>query len=168
MKRISCILLLFMFLTGVSVLSAQITTSDETVITIFDALQEPGLGKGSVIINQAPAIRNMVGAHMFGANVEKSGDEAFLKVQGFRTQVFSGNNQRKSKDEALQKEKEIKELFPDIPTYVEYDAPFWKVRVGDYRSQEEAFRTQRLLMSAFPTYAKEMYIVRAEVKIPLK
>lgn len=167
MKRISCILLLFMFLTGVSIMSAQTTASDELVTTIFDALQEPGPGKGSVIINQAPAIRNMVGAHMFGANVEKSGEEAFLKVQGFRAQVFSGNDQRKSKDEAYQKEKEIKELFPDVPTYVKYDAPFWKVRVGDYRSHEEAFRMQRLLMSAFPTYAKEMYIVKEEVKIPL-
>ena len=62
---------------------------------------------------------------------------------------------------------EIKELFPDIPTYVTYNAPFWKLRVGDFRSHEEAYQLMRQLMEAFPDYAKEMYIVKEEVKIPL-
>ena len=65
------------------------------------------------------------------------------------------------------KEKEIKELFPDVPTYVTYNAPFWRLRIGDFRSHEEAYHMQRLLMDAFPAYRKEMYIVREEVKIPL-
>ena len=72
-----------------------------------------------------------------------------------------------SKDEAFRKEKEIKELFPDVSTYVTYNAPFWRLRIGDFRSHEEAYHMQRLLMDAFPAYRKEMYIVREEVKIPL-
>ena len=68
---------------------------------------------------------------------------------------------------AFRKEKEIKELFPEIPTYVTYNAPFWKLRVGDFRSHEEAYHMMRLLMGAFPKYGKEMYIVREEIKIPL-
>lgn len=166
MKRISCILLLFMLLTGASVLSAQ-TTSEESVASIFDALQAPGSGKGEVIINQPSALRDLVGVRLHGENVEKTDSTTYLKIQGFRTQVFSGNDQRKSKDEVYKKEKEIKELFPDVPTYVTYTAPFWKLRIGDYRSHEEAFHMQRQLMSAFPSYGKEMYIVREEVRIPL-
>lgn len=166
MKRISCILLLFMLLTGASALSAQ-TTSEESVVSIFDALQAPGSGKGEVIINQPSALRDLVGVRLHGENVEKTDSMTYLKIQGFRTQVFSGNDQRKSKGEVYKKEKEIKELFPDVPTYVTYTAPFWKLRVGDYRSHEEAFHMQRQLMSAFPSYGKEMYIVREEVRIPL-
>ena len=64
-------------------------------------------------------------------------------------------------------EKEIKKLFPDVTTYVTYNAPFWRLRVGDFRSHEEAYHMQRLLMDAFPAYKKEMYIVKEEVKIPL-
>lgn len=165
MNKFPCIVLLFMWLASIGGVSAQTSGGSET--TIFDALQEQGLGKGEVIVNQSPAIRNLVGARMSGADVEKTGDVAFLKIQGFRTQVFSGNDQRKSKDEAFRKEKEIKELFPDVPTYVTYTAPFWRLRVGDYRSHEEAYRMQRQLMSVFPTYGKEMYIVKEEVKIPL-
>ena len=109
----------------------------------------------------------MLSKRLHGEGVEKTDSAAFLKIQGYRTQVFSGNNQRKSKDEAFRKEKEIKELFPDVSTYVTYNAPFWRLRIGDFRSHEEAYHMQRLLMDAFPAYRKEMYIVREEVKIPL-
>ncbi|MDY3068505.1 MAG: SPOR domain-containing protein [Parabacteroides sp.] len=136
-------------------------------MTIFDRLSSRQAGKGVVTVNQSDEIKRLVGARKYGKNVETTENETFLKIQGFRTQVFSGNNQRKSKDEAFKKEKEIKELFPDMPTYVTYNAPFWKLRVGDFRSHEEAYRTLRLLMDAFPSYAKEMYIVKEEVKIPL-
>lgn len=153
-------------LLGTSALSAQ-TGDEERVTTIFDAFQENHPGKGSVVVRQPDALREMVGKRLYGEDVEKTDSTAFLKIQGYRTQVFSGNNQRKSKEEAFQKESEIKELFPDVPTYVTYNAPFWRLRVGDFRSHEEAYRMQRLLMDAFPAYQKEMYIVREEIKIPL-
>lgn len=166
MKSNPCILWLFAFLmASFSTLSAQ--TEEVKRSTIFDALKKSEVGKGDVVIRQSPAVSNLVGERMRGANVETTDSLTYLKVQGFRTQVFSGNNQRKSKEEAFEKEKEIKELYPDVPTYVTYDAPFWKLRVGDFRSHEEAYHMKRLLMEAFPAYGKEMYIVREEIKIPL-
>ena len=150
MKRIPCILLLFAFMmAGTSSLFAQTALEGERS-TIFDALQRSGLGKGEVVINQSAAIREMVGERMRGANVETTDSLTFLKVQGYRTQVFSGNNQRVSKDEAFRKEKEIKELFPEIPTYVTYNAPFWKLRVGDFRSHEEALSYDAPVDGCFP------------------
>lgn len=150
-----------------SSLFVQAQSAGNNPVTIFDKLSKEETGKGSVSVHQSEEIRSMVGAHKFGENVEQSGEETYLKIQGYRTQVFSGNNQRKSKDEAFRKEKEIKETFPDVQTYVTYNAPFWKLRVGDFRSHEEAYQLMRQLMSAFPTYAKEMYIVKEEIKIPL-
>lgn len=164
MKRISCILS-FYLLFGASSLFAQ--TEDDGPATIFDALQENKAGKGTVVVHQPDELRRMVGVRLSGENVEKTDSTTYLKVEGFRAQVFSGNNQRKSKDEAFSKEKEIKELFPDVPTYVTYNAPFWKLHVGDFRTHEEAYHLQRLLMEAFPAYKKEMYIVKEEVNIPL-
>lgn len=152
-------------LLGTFAVSAQ--TSGEQSQSIFDALEAGGAGKGQVEVHQSEALRNMVGKRLYGANVEKTDSTAYLKIQGFRAQVFSGNNQRKSKDEAFRKEKEIKEFFPDVPTYITYNAPFWKLRVGDFRTHEEAYRMQRQLMEAFPSYKKEMYIVKEEVRIPL-
>lgn len=130
--------------------------------SIIDALQESVPGKGEVEINQSVAIRNLLGTRRSSLNDETQ----YLEMPGFRAQVFSGNL-KNSKDEAFKKEKEIKDLFPELITYVTYVAPFWRLRIGDYRSHEEAYHTMRVLMDAFPSYAKEMYIVREDVKIPL-
>ena len=161
MKRFPCIFFLFC-LCFTSALWGQASRS-----TILDALSRHGVGEGEVVVHQSAAIERMVGERMAGADVETTDSVTYLKIQGYRTQVFSGNNQRASKDEAFSKEKEIKELFPDVPTYVSYNAPFWKLRVGDFRSHEEAYHMMRQLMAAFPKYGKEMYIVREEIKIPL-
>ena len=137
MKRIPCILLLFAFLmAGTSSLFAQTALEGERS-TIFDALQRSGLGKArSLSINPPLSARWWVSVCV-ERTWRRRDSLTFLKVQGYRTQVFSGNNQRVSKDEAFRKEKEIKELFPEVPTYVTYNAPFWKLRVGDFRSHEE-------------------------------
>ncbi|MCC8095233.1 MAG: SPOR domain-containing protein [Tannerellaceae bacterium] len=156
---------LFLFLAGVTGLMAQ--DLNQQRITIFDSLEDSGPGKGDVIVNQTAAIRNMVGAREYGPNIEKTDNKTYLKVQGYRVQVFSGNSPRLSKDEAFNKEKEVNQHFPDIPTYVTYNAPFWRLRVGDYGSHEEAYYMLRQLTNAFPSFGKEMYIVREEVKLPI-
>lgn len=167
MRRVPCALALFTFLwVAASSLSAQMVVEGGRS-TLFDAFKRSEPGKGVVVVHQSDAIERMVGERMRGANVEMTDSLTFLRVHGYRTQVFSGNNQRASKEEAFRKEKEIREFFPEIPTYVTYDAPFWKLRVGDFRSHEEAYHMMRLLMDAFPKYGKEMYIVREEIRIPL-
>ncbi|NDV54848.1 SPOR domain-containing protein [Parabacteroides sp. 52] len=168
MKHLFCIILLFLpsFLFAQSELTNNSFVQEEKGMTIFDALEKAELGKGNVLVHQSDIIRSLVGARKQGVNVEEIDGEAFLKVKGFRTQVFSGN-QRASKAEALEKEKEIKEVFPDVQTYVNYDAPFWRLRVGDFRTREEADLLLHQLRKAFPVYGKEMYIVPEEIKIPL-
>ena len=103
---------------GASALSAQ-TDGGGQVEDIIDALQERVPGKGTVTVRGSDALRNMLGKRLHGEGVEKTDSAAFLKIQGYRTQVFSGNNQRKSKDEAFRKEKEIKELANDLGKSVE-------------------------------------------------
>jgi hypothetical protein len=165
--------ILFLFILSVAALHSPAQdmpvpgASQEGRTMIFDSLETPEQGKGNVTIRQSEAIRNLVGSRRYGNNVETTDSETFLKIQGFRTQVFSGNNQRASKEEVFQKEMEIKQLFPDVPTYVTYVAPFWKLRAGDFRTHEEAFHLLRQLKQAFPSYGKEMYIVREDIKIPL-
>ena len=111
MKRIPCILLLFAFMmAGTSSLFAQTALEGERS-TIFDALRRSGLGKGEVVINQSAAIGEMVGERMRGANVETTDSLTFLTVQGYRTEVFSGKNQRVSKDEAFRRRRKSRSFF---------------------------------------------------------
>jgi hypothetical protein len=59
-------------------------------------------------------------------------------VQGFRIQVFSSSGV----DEANLIKSLVQEKFPKDSVYVEYDAPVYKVRVGDFLNRYEA--NQRL------------------------
>lgn len=87
-------------------------------------------------------------------------------VNGFRVQVFSSNTQRTAKNEAFRKEKQILSEFPDQAVYVNYTSPFWKVRVGDFRTQDQAHTFRNKLVEAFPNMRSEVYIVREKIIIP--
>ena len=133
--------------------------------SIFDAMaiQEPG--KGNVIIRQPLAIRSLVGSQFVDEKIETDGDKSYLLMQGYRIQVFTDNNQRTARNEAETKAQQITNRF-DIPTYVRYNAPFWRLFVGDYITYEEAFSMMKKLADAFPDFRKEIQIREEEVRIP--
>lgn len=82
---------------------------------------------------------------------------------GYRVQVFSSNTQRTAKAEAFKIEKQIKDIFPEQPVYVNYISPFWKVRVGDFKSMQEAQKFRIELIEAFPELKSETYTVKDQV-----
>ena len=135
--------------------------------SIFDALTIYEPGKGTVTIHQSAVIRSLVGRQSVEDKTVTEGDNSYLLMPGFRVQVFSGNNQRTSMDEAHSKKTQIENLFSQITAHVTYTAPFWRLHVGDYLSYEEAFSMQCKLGEAFPSFKKEIQIVREEVRIPL-
>jgi len=98
-------------------------------------------------------------------NKQSSGNYRQATANGYRVQVFSSNVQRTARTEAFNIEKQISEAFPDQTVYVNYFSPFWKVRVGDFRTQAQAqaFRTQ--LISSLPQMRSEIYIVREQISI---
>jgi hypothetical protein len=80
--------------------------------------------------------------------------------------VFTDNNQRTAKNEAETKKEQIQNLF-NVPTYVTYNAPFWRLYVGDYITYQEAFSMMYKISEAFPAYKKEIQIKEEEIRIPL-
>lgn len=85
------------------------------------------------------------------------------RVVGYRVQVYADNNQRVAKGEARQREKVISQKFPSLMTYVAYASPYWRLRVGDFRSQAEAEKVAADIRHAFPAYAKEVRVVRDRI-----
>ncbi|MDR1601731.1 MAG: SPOR domain-containing protein [Tannerella sp.] len=134
---------------------------------IFEWLSSAGAGKGTVVIHQSAIIRQMVGMLPPDAKIEEENGKRFLLVQGYRIQIFSGNNQRRSKDEAFDKEKQLNTLYPDLPTYVKYTAPFWRLRAGDFFSYEEALAMKYRLSKDFPSFKNEISIFKEDIRIPL-
>jgi uncharacterized membrane protein YraQ (UPF0718 family) len=84
---------------------------------------------------------------------------------GYRVQVFSSNVQRTAKAEAFKIEKDLKDVFPEQAIYVNYTSPFWKVRVGDFKSIEDAQEFRNQLIKVFPHLRSETYTVRDQINM---
>lgn len=86
-------------------------------------------------------------------------------VAGYRIQVFSDNNSRTAKNEARTKARNISSIFPQFRTYVTYNSPYWRLKIGDFRTQQEANAVAEELRQAFPSYSKEIRIVRDRINL---
>lgn len=74
---------------------------------------------------------------------KKSGKR--VKVRGFRVQIFSGS----SRSDAYAVESKFQSSYKDIGSYVTYDEPNYRVKVGDFRSRSEATGFMRELRSQY-------------------
>lgn len=86
---------------------------------------------------------------------------------GYRVQVFSSNAQRTAKDESLNIERRLRTAFPNHGVYRIYASPFWKVRIGDFRTHEDAQAFLTELIKLFPELKKDTYTVR-ESKVTIR
>lgn len=82
-------------------------------------------------------------------------------VKGYKVQIFSG----KSRWEASQVKSEFISAYPDLPSPdLVYQAPNFKLRVGNYRDRFEAEKNLRLLKEIFPS----AFLVKDQIQIEYK
>lgn len=103
---------------------------------------------------------------LIGALLEHKikGKNEMIEIDGFRVQIYSSNRQQTAKAEALQLEKDITEKV-SIPVYVLYMTPFWKVRLGNFRTFDEANEFKNQLLAQFPQMLGDTYIVRDKIQV---
>lgn len=145
---------------------AQEPTNGKNPETIVDRINQAEPGKGSVLIIQDDNITERLGRPGKMAAAEEAPE--FVVLSGYRIRVFAGNNQRISKNEAYAKEAEVKSLFPELSTYVVFTAPFWRLRVGDFQTFQEAQRMMVKLRTTLPAFGREMSIVKEKVRVKVK
>ncbi|MBQ9603069.1 MAG: SPOR domain-containing protein [Paludibacteraceae bacterium] len=92
------------------------------------------------------------------------GDLELVEIDGYRVQIYSSNRQQVAKSEALELEAKIKDKL-DQTVYVLYMPPFWKVRIGDFRTYEEAKEYKKLFVEQFPSIMGDTYIVRDKIQV---
>lgn len=147
---------------------AQDSSSESKSETIVDRINKLEPGKGSVKIIQDESITNRLGRKGKKPAGNDAAPVTYIEMMGFRIQVFAGNNQRISKSEAYTKESDVKSIFPELSTYVVYTAPFWRLRVGDFQTFQEAQRNMTKLRAEFPAYGREMSIIKEKVRVKVK
>lgn len=66
-------------------------------------------------------------------------------VLGFRVQIYTGS----SRSDAYAAQSKFIRMYSDIPTYVGYTQPNYRVKVGDFRSRSDAQAIMRELRKDF-------------------
>ena len=82
---------------------------------------------------------------------------------GYRIQVYNDNSG--SKAEAQNRARTIAMKYPQYRTYISYNAPTWRLRIGDFKNQGEAQEAIKRLRATFPQYARQMVVVRDNVNV---
>lgn len=85
------------------------------------------------------------------------------KIVGYRIQIYTDQNARTGKIEARNRERAVSRSFPQYATYLTYSSPYWRLRVGDFKTQEEATKAAASIRRAFPRYSRDVRIVRDRI-----
>ena len=67
-------------------------------------------------------------------------------AEGWRVQLMF----KAKKEEITQLKISFIKLYPEIPAYLEYDAPYYRVRVGNCRTKLAAIKIKNLISKKFP------------------
>lgn len=71
---------------------------------------------------------------------------ALRNLPGYRVQVISTMNRGK----AMEVKARLMQLFPQYQTYLSYQSPYFRIRIGDFRNQNDARQLQEQLTNYFP------------------
>jgi hypothetical protein len=109
---------------------------------------------GKVEIIHDAGVSGLVEKHIQLNEIQKG-------IPGYRVQIFfaSGNN---SKPNANRIRAEFLTKYPRLKAYVIYQEPYYKVRVGDFRTRLEAQGILNMISPDFPS----SYIVTDEIQYP--
>ena len=107
-----------------------------------------------------PEILNPLSDNDVKTSASKSLDSNITEIEGFRVQIFA--TQDRNKADQLQKELALK--F-DEKIYIIFEAPNYKLRIGDFLDRNDAdILRMRLVSSDFPS----SWIVRTRIQPDLK
>jgi hypothetical protein len=147
MKRF---LLFVLSILACRVLFAQVTFSDDNtqgsnLPEIFETLN----------INQDPRIDKMLSWHIENNKINN-------KIDGFRVEIFF-SSEFDAKEKALKKKVEFLSIYPENTVHVQYISPNFRVRVGDFRTKNEALKLYKEIKNTYPV----AFIVTDEIDFPL-
>lgn len=109
---------------------------------------------GEVNIYADPRIDNLLQLHI-------AYNETFPILDGYRIHIFmeSGN-------EALVNAEEVKgkfeEKYDDIPAYITFGEPYYRVRVGDFRTRLEASQFLQKINRKYPN----AWVIKDKINLP--
>ncbi|MBN1251986.1 MAG: SPOR domain-containing protein [Bacteroidales bacterium] len=109
---------------------------------------------GQVYINQNPDLQKIINNHI---SINKEN----YSLKGWRVQIFlgSGKNARFGANSA---KSTFLSKYPNINAYLDYNAPYFKIKVGNFRTKLEAEAFKMKISNSFPN----SWVVESDIEKP--
>lgn len=87
---------------------------------------------------------------------------AFPVMTGYRIQLFmeSGNTALEKAEEVTEK---FEEKYDNVPAYITFGEPYYRVRIGDFRTRLEAIKFLDMIQRNYP----QAWVVKDKIYFPL-
>lgn len=115
---------------------------------------EPGF-LDSLQVERDPRLDKMLRWHI-EKNLERGG------MNGYRVEIFFSSNSDAREQAAAAKVRFLSE-YPDYAVHIKFIAPNFRVRVGDFRTKDEAWRLYKRIQKEYPT----AFVVPDIINFPL-
>lgn len=127
---------------SIALLFICVVAKSQTEPDIYLRLLNNQPGAGNVEIVQDAGVADLVKSHI-------ESNKTYPVIDGYRIQLYSGSggNARKEAEETKAK---AMVHFPGQQVYLTWNAPFWRVRVGNFRNKSESLLLREKLKVIFP------------------
>lgn len=103
------------------------------ILSCFSIAQAQPSSTSGITLVQPDEVNKVVRRHVVSNNVSAS------RQPGWRIQLKSSSD----REEVLRIKVAFLNLFPDVPTYLTYQQPNFKLRVGDFTNKAEAYKLEK-------------------------
>lgn len=143
------LLFILSFLTSQMVFAQVISTDENT--------QESNLPEiiKNLNVTQDSRIDKMLSWHVENNKIKN-------KIDGYRVEIFFSSD-LDAKVEALNIKEEFLEIYPNYKVHVKYISPNFRVRVGDFRTKNEALKLYKEIKDTY----RVAFIVSDAIDFPL-
>lgn len=121
-------------------------------VEFIDRLKRVEEGQGTVRITQDYRIDDLL-------KIDRAENADVPGFQGYRIQIFSGGGRDREKASSIRED--LEERFPNERVYVKYQAPDFRVRIGNFRNKFEAMHLYKQCVKLYPY----CYLVKDQINL---
>jgi hypothetical protein len=82
---------------------------------------------------------------------------------GYRVEVYADNKVQTAKAQAASKKRLLQARLPQYRVYLVFEAPYWRVRLGDFTNRSAADAAMAEVRKAFPAFSTDLRVVRSAI-----
>ena len=149
------VLFLILFVSQPLLMFSQESQSTQPFHDFLTNLQAvPKAGEGKIVIHQDNRLIDQA-IRLNAINSKKKG------VAGYKIKIFAASG-KDAKNKMIAENLRFVKTFENIQTYLDYDAPWFRIYVGDFYSRSEAEKVKQMIIKQFP----KAFVRVARVKTP--